>query len=180
MNQIKKAPTHSEQQEELYDKLTKKQIRKTLTAVAICFFVSICIFYSVPTLKKHFIPQGNTNYIQKSVQITKEGSQILFYKNSFIQSNVEVKNSVIKLSDEAVRKNLEILKRRWERQEFSLLSLPGLQNTDVYKNILSFKNKYNFMLTENDDAFILDVTSTNSRAIQALHTYTLYIQKYWK
>ena len=166
-----KGPSNSDK--EINEKGTIQEIKRTIKAVGLSCIIASIIFLFIPNIKQR-LTQTDKIKIHKEFKRTKEGVLILYYKNKGTLQKTKG------LSNEIVKRNLEILRRRWTKQQFNILTLPGIKNTQTYKTLLLHAKNYQFNnIIEENGYFLLKIRTKGLRSTKALHDYIKYLEEYW-
>ena len=151
---------------------SNSELRYTLIATTFTLLLVLIIYFLIP---KDIInltdDKGQNSKHQKIYSYHNWGAQ-LEYKNTVISSNKE---------NTRLKKDLDILQRRFARGNFNILKLPGMQSSSVYKEILPHHNLYKYEVFSKQKGALLEVrvTPSKKRAVKALHNYLVYLEKNW-
>lgn len=75
--------------------------------------------------------------------------------------------------------DLELLKRRFQRGQFEMVTIPGSDVADEVKQMRSFKDQFSFEVESSEEKATLYIRTTQRGAKEALHQYLNYLSNYW-
>ena len=145
------------------------EFRRALYSTVLIFIVSLCLYFSIPWLQRTFFSESHTTNYKRIYHFPNWGAEIVY------QTKEKEKTARLK-------KDLEILSRRFLRADFQILTLPTLSQTSEYKKVKTYAKLYLYQIKEEGYKVNLEIRVKNNNpvAIQALHQYLSYLDNNWK
>lgn len=80
---------------------------------------------------------------------------------------------------EGYQRDLEILARRFQRGHFTMVVLPGMENTRAYQDMVRNQASFQYSVERRNNAVALVIRANNPAAVQAAHAYLEYLKPNW-
>ncbi len=172
---------HQKPNEEDKSQILKRALRElgyAFYATIITLSFGALVYFNLPRIQAIF-QSGKTSQkiLDRSRAYSYRGNGILIHLSS---------NSPSPSKNEMARLDMDqnILKRRFERGDFTIASISGLKSTKEYKAISKRYNEYKYQVYPDKikpNAIVLEITtkSNSPPALIDLQNYIKYIEKNW-
>lgn len=80
---------------------------------------------------------------------------------------------------EGYQRDLEILARRFQRGQFAMVVLPGMENTPAYQAMVRNQASFQYAVERRENSVALVIRANNPAAVQAVHAYLEYLKPNW-
>ncbi len=145
------------------------ELRRTGLFTGLTLIMCLGLYFYIPDIKSQFQEkQTKIREYQRIYRYTNQGANLRYRK---IRDTAE--------SQERLNLDLAILMQRFQSNDFTILSLPGLKTTEEYHKIFKHRSSYTYNLRKEKNVSILEIRAANSQAVKALHVYMGYIEKNW-
>ncbi len=80
---------------------------------------------------------------------------------------------------EGYQRDLEILARRFQRGQFAMVVLPGMENTKEFQDMVRNQASFQYNVERRENSVALVIRGNNPAAVQAVHAYLEYLKPNW-
>ena len=157
-----------------------RELRRCIIAAALTLVLGVTVYFYIPVIQAKLQEKESAAY-QRAYSYTDAGV-IIAYKPLRASEKTAARNNDAN-SVSALQMDLAILARRFQRGDFAMISLPGIKNTAAYRNIIRYRNAYQYNLQKQDAATktaTLQIKASSAAAKQALQNYARYLEKNWR
>ena len=146
------------------------ELKYASLATAITLLLGFVSYLYIPNLSSFLLGETSLNQGYKRTYAYHSGGADLTYR---IENNKPPNTSL------RLKKDLEILSRRFQRGNFDILSLPGIRRTQVFLKMETYRNLFSYQIIPSDSKAVLQIRSTHLNAVSSLHQYLRYLEKNW-
>ena len=160
------------------DKIIKNslgELKLASIATAVVLALSFFIYISIPSIRSYFSEKDIEISHSRIYNSIPGGAEIIY---TVSENHPDPGSEKKRLN--GLKKDLEILSRRFTRGNFDLLSIPGSADSDQVKNMVPFKNDFAYSVSTDEKSARLAITTRNPAAKKALTDYITYMKERWK
>lgn len=150
-----------------------KELSYAVVATGITFVLAVLFYLYVPILREQMRDKDESLQHTRIFTAEPAGGTIR-YEFTRIEGGEEHDVAV----DHYIA-DLEILSRRFERGEFSMVKLPGMKDSAEYAAMRENMQSYQYQVVKDAEGPSLVIRTTNPAARQALHNYLDYLETRW-
>jgi hypothetical protein len=150
-----------------------RELWYAMIATGITAAVAVVFYLNVPYVRAWLSTQDSTLLHPRVFVTTPTGGSI-----QYRQSATPAGTNFEQVSDEYIR-DLELLKRRFERGHFDMTTLPGMRESSVVRALSANANTLQYDVVKSSDSPALVITARNPAAVRAVHDYLKYLDEHW-
>ncbi len=150
-----------------------KELSYAVIATGITFVLAVLFYLYVPILREQMRDQDESLKHTRVFTAQPTGGSIR-YEFTKIEGGEEYDVAI----DHYIS-DLEILGRRFERGEFSMVKLPGMKDSPEYAAMRQNMAAFEYEVVKDTEGPSLVIRTTNPAARQALHDYLEYLESRW-
>ncbi|MEQ9363664.1 MAG: hypothetical protein RIF32_05450 [Leptospirales bacterium] len=150
-----------------------KELSYALVATGITFVLAVLFYMYVPILREQMRDQDESLKHTRVFTAEPNGGTIR-YEFTLIEGGEEHDQAI----DHYIA-DLEILGRRFERGEFSMVKLPGMTDSPEYAAMRRNTEAFEYQVVKDSEGPSLVIRTNNPAARAALHDYLKYLETRW-
>ena len=162
--------------DDILRKETAKSAKKELViagiATVITLTLAIGLYFLVPGL------QASLRSVDKVIRHPREFKALP--DGGLITYRVSADTRDQSIALKKYKQDLEILSRRFKRGQYEMAILPGFKKSALARDLVAQSANYAYTVNVKGDSAVLQITSSNKQATEALHKYLTYLEKSWK
>lgn len=144
-----------------------RELTYALVAGTITLGISFGLYLIAPRVLSHVHASATELQHPRLYRALADGGEIE-YQTSKSSTNVA-----------ALKQDLEILGRRFERGQFEMTGIAGARHAEAVKNMNRHKGSLRTSVEERGGAVVLVIKSTDGGTVRDLHTYLKYLEARW-
>jgi hypothetical protein len=152
-----------------------RELRYAGIATALTLVAATAFYLYVPVLRDSMQERAAEIVHGRYYAETPSGGEIEYRLNEAGES----RGMDPALAAEGYQRDLEILARRFQRGQFAMVVLSGMENTPEYQAMVRNQASLQYTVERRENSVALVIRANNPAAVQAVHAYLAYLKPNW-
>lgn len=152
-----------------------RELRYAGIATALTLVAAVAFYLYVPVMRASMQERDSEIVHGRYYALTPSGGEIEYRLNEA----GEARGMDPKLAAEGYQNDLEILARRFQRGQFGMVVLPGMENTKEFQDMVRIQASFQYSVERRENSVVLVIRANNPAAVQAVHAYLEYLKPNW-